>query len=345
MSHPRTEPGRSRLKALARLAAGWLLAILSLLWIFHDVHPRAFRQEMLSIRWIWVVPAVVFDIASYFCQGIRWGLILRPVARITPLRATQAIYAGLFTNEIFPMRLGEVVRSLLVSRWCGAGMASVFPSIAIERLFDALWLTIAIGLAAIFVPMPPNLVKAADLLGIIVVAGGVLLTLLVARAGGAGRASAGGPERGRLRRLIAQVAAELGRMGRTRSFYGALFVSSLVLLSQAIAFWMVMRAYGLGLSLWVGIVALLIVHLGTALPNAPGNVGTYQFFCVVALSFFGIEKARATGFSISVFVILTVPLWAVGSLALARSRLSLRTAREEAVGWVASSRGRAPRDV
>jgi uncharacterized membrane protein YbhN (UPF0104 family) len=133
-------------------------------------------------------------------------------------------------------------------------------------------------------------------------------------------------------------------MGRTRSFYGALMVSALVLLFQAIAFWMVMRAYRLDLSLWIGIAALLIVHLGTALPNAPGNVGTYQFFCVVALSFFGVDKARAAGFSIAVFVILTAPLWAIGSLALARSGLSLRGARAEAEMGIDALRRRKSRE-
>jgi glycosyltransferase 2 family protein len=342
MNDSRPEHRAPLWRTLARPVAGWGLAILGLVWIFHDVHLRAFREEILSIRWIWVAPAVLLDVASYACQAIRWRLILRPVARISAVRATQAIYAGLFTNEIFPMRLGEVVRSLLVARWADAPMASVFPSIAIERLFDAFWLTLTIGLATIFVQMPPDLVRVADVLGIVVVAGTVLLAGLVLRLG---RARAAAAPRGRIGRLLARVAADLGRMGRTRSFYGAMLVSSLVLLFQAVAFWMVMRAYGLDLSLWSGIVALLVVHLGTALPNAPGNVGTYQFFCVVALSFFGIEKARATGFSIVVFVILTVPLWAIGSLALARAGLSVRAARAEAARWVASARGRAAGDV
>ncbi len=92
------------------------------------------------------------------------------------------------------------------------------------------------------------------------------------------------------------------------------------------------------------LLVLLIVHLGTSIPNAPGNVGTYQFFCVVALSFFGIDKARAAGFSIAAFVILTAPFWAIGSLALARSGLSLRGARAEAEEWLDALRRRKPRE-
>jgi hypothetical protein len=84
----------------------------------------------------------------------------------------------------------------------------------------------------------------------------------------------------------------------------------------------------------VGAIALLVVHLGTALPNAPGNVGTYQFFCVVALTLFGVDKAVAAGFSLVVFVLLTAPLWAIGALAFSRSGLTLGRVRREAAAWL-----------
>jgi hypothetical protein len=46
----------------------------------------------------------------------------------------------------------------------------------------------------------------------------------------------------------------------------------------------------------------LFVRLGTAIPNPPANIGTFQFFCVLALSFFGVEKTVAAGFSIVYFL-------------------------------------------
>jgi ABC-type branched-subunit amino acid transport system permease subunit len=73
----------------------------------------------------------------------------------------------------------------------------------------------------------------------------------------------------------------------------------------------------------------LIVRLGTAVPNAPANVGTYQFFTVVGLTLFGVSKSAATGFSLVVFLVLTVPLWALGFLALSRGGKTLHAPREE----------------
>jgi glycosyltransferase 2 family protein len=82
-----------------------------------------------------------------------------------------------------------------------------------------------------------------------------------------------------------------------------------------------MRGYGLDLSVWHGFAVVLIVHVGTMLPGAPSNLGTYQFFTVVGLTQFGVDKTLAGGFSMVVFLILTIPLWALGFVAFGRSGL------------------------
>src|SRR5690606_6567447 len=100
-----------------------------------------------------------------------------------------------------------------------------------------------------------------------------------------------------------------------------------VLLFQALAFWCVIAAYGLPVSVLAGVAVFLIVHLGTAIPNAPANVGSFQLFTVLGLSIFGVEKEQAAGFSAGVFLVLTVPLWLIGFVALSHTGLSLRTTR------------------
>ncbi|MEN6533183.1 MAG: lysylphosphatidylglycerol synthase domain-containing protein, partial [Bryobacteraceae bacterium] len=117
--------------------------------------------------------------------------------------------------------------------------------------------------------------------------------------------------------------------GSARSFYGAAALSSLLLALQVLSFWLVMRAYGMPLSIWHGAAVFLIVHLGTMVPNAPSNVGTYQFFTVLGLMLFDVDKTVAAGFSVAVFLILTIPLWVIGLFALGQTGLTLRMVREE----------------
>ncbi|MCS6816870.1 MAG: flippase-like domain-containing protein [Blastocatellia bacterium] len=319
---------------LTKAIFGCLVAAACLVWVFHDVHVERLLDHIVAINWGWVALAIVFDILSYVCQGWRWQLLLKPVGDVSVLRATQAIYAGLFTNEVLPMRFGELVRAYLISRWISARFVAILPSMAVERLFDGVWLGGAIGLTALFVPLPKDLIEAADILGVVVLIATGLFVYAVFRKPKAPteatiRSSGSWRSPQIIKSFTDHLVSGLQAIGTSRFVYLAFGLSLLFLTLQAFAFWLIMRAYGLPLSFWVGFVVLLIVHLGTAVPNAPANVGTYQFFTVVGLTLFGVEKTLAAGFSVVAFVVLTIPLWIIGFLALSRSGMMLSTIRSE----------------
>jgi hypothetical protein len=303
----------------------YFLALVCLVWVFHDVQIRVFLVSFRRIRWVWMMAAILLDILSYVCQGMRWERLLRPVGAISWRRATQAIYAGLFTSEILPMRPGEWIRAYLVSHWLGCRFAAVLPSLATERLIDGFWLAIAFGLTAMLYPLPKNILRAGDVLGGLVLVGTGLIGYIIFRkrnapetGGDAAKAEPG---------FFTQLADGLNSIGTSRFLLSASAFSLLLLVFQALAFFTVLRGCRLQISLWPAAVVFLIVHLGTAVPNAPGNVGTYQFFCVTGLQLFGVDKNLAAGFSVIVFVILTLPLLAIGYFALARSGMSMAIIR------------------
>ncbi|MBI4876527.1 MAG: flippase-like domain-containing protein [Acidobacteria bacterium] len=304
-------------------ALGCLLGAACLAWVLHDVEMAGLARSFTNLRWGWLALAVVFDILSYASQGWRWELLLRPLGRLSVVRTTQAIYVGLFTNEVLPLRFGEIVRAYLVSRWLNVGFSRVLPSMALERLFDCIWLAVAVGTTAIFVDLPSDLMQAEDYLGLAVLAATALFTCLVFRKPPAV------PPKWKPLRWLAHFGEELQRIGRSRAFYTSFAASFVLLAAQALAYWLVMAGCGLDRSFWTGAVVYLIVRLGTAVPNAPANVGTFQFFTVVGLTLFGVDKTTATGFSLVVFLVLTVPLWALGLLALNRSGTTLHALRRE----------------
>lgn len=308
-------------------ALGYLVALGCLVWVFHDIQVARLWESFVHINWGLIALAIVFDIASYYCQGVRWELLLRPLGKITPLRATQAIYVGLFTNEIVPLRPGELVRAYLVSRWLPAEFISVIPSLAVERLFDGVWLALAIAVAAFYVPLPPNVLEAEELLSIIMIVLIVLFAYLVFGKSKAADSASGWKPLRVIKKFLTRLRGELRNISAARSSYVSCSVSLLILVFQILAFWLVLRACGLEMSLLAGAVVLLIVHIGTAIPNAPSNVGTYQFFTVVGLALFRIDKTLATGFSVVVFIVLTVPLWVLGLFAISRSGMTLATIR------------------
>jgi uncharacterized membrane protein YbhN (UPF0104 family) len=314
---PVTPPRPAHSGGRLRAWAWYVVAALCLAWILHDFHPAEFAREIANLRWGWVAAAAALEVLSYAAQGWRWQLLLRPLGRLRVLETTQAVYVGLFANEVLPLRAGELVRAWLVARWLSTGLAATLPSIALERLFDMVWLAVAFGLTAILVPLPNDLMRAGDVLGVVTLASAGLFVLVLVRH----------PHAGKRMRWAGPLLAGLREIGRSRGAYVSLAVSGLILALQAAAFWAAVVAYGLHLSFWACAAVMLIVRLGTAVPNAPANVGTFQFFTVIGLAAFGVPKAQATGFSLVVFALLTAPLWALGFLALSRSGATLHDIR------------------
>jgi hypothetical protein len=313
----------------------YAFAAACLVWVFHDVHPRRLLASMAVREWWFVGLAIVVDVLTYVLQGLRWKLLLSPVGRLRPLRATQAIYAGLFTNEVVPLRFGELVRAFLAARWLPARLGAVVPSMAVERFLDALWLAVGIGLAAIFVPLPRDLVEAGDVLGAVVLAAAAVFLWIVLRRE---QQLEGSTQNSGARGFIAGFAGGLRQIGISRRLGSAALLSGAMLACQAAAVWSMMRACGLYLPVDAAVIVVLVVRLGTAIPNAPANVGSFQFFTVVALGLFGVEKTVAAGFSIIYFAALTVPLWVLGLLALSRTGMSLGEIKAQVAGLRARPR-------
>jgi hypothetical protein len=187
---------------------------------------------------------------------------------------------------------------------------------------------------AIIVPLPGDLDRAADIFGLIVLALVGLLLFITMRKKPIEKK--GGPEsfvRAKRFRRLKSITERLGdgfrSIGFSRNFYMAFIVSLFFFVLQAFSFWFIMKAYGLHFPFWVGAAILVIVIFGTALPNVPANIGTYQFFCVVGLTLFGLEKTAAAGFSIVAFTLLTLPPLAIGFFALARSGITLAFIKEK----------------
>ncbi|MGC2420404.1 MAG: lysylphosphatidylglycerol synthase transmembrane domain-containing protein [Candidatus Acidiferrales bacterium] len=321
---------------------GYGLAIVCLVWLLHDFHVVRALHDMANADWRWVVLGIGFDVLSYGVQALRWKLLLTPFGRIRLRSAIRAVFAGLFANLVFPLRPGEFLRSYLISDSENISLGRVLVSVGVERLVDLVIATASLAVVSLFVEdrMPRRFKHVADTMGIVtlIVLAIVVLLILYLELKLSSKVDPepvdAEPETGppSLREKALAVLLGLHAMGTAPSFYPAVLTSLLMPLCQTLALWCMMRSYGLGLSFLSAAVVLLVINLGVSLPNAPANVGSYQFFCVLGLSVFQVEKTTATGFSIFAFLALTLPFVFLGFAALLRSGLSFRSLRERVTG-------------
>jgi len=262
----------------------------------------------------YIVVAVLCDIAVYCVQGWRWNELLKPVGALPVWRSMQAIYIGLFANEVLPLRPGEVIRSFLQARWSGVPFTVVLSSVVIERLFDGFWLILGFFVTSLFVDLPPILVVGSRILGGILLVLGSLLAFAILRRRQAERW---------LSPKFRHHLEALEFMGRSRSFYRAFLISFLYLALQIGPIYFIERGFGLDISFGACAAILVILRIGSVPPQAPGNVGSFQAFAILGAMLFGVDRQSATGYATLLFIVITVPLWVVGFIALLATKMKL----------------------
>src|SRR5438128_877281 len=138
---------------------GYGLSAACLIWVLHGYPINDLGPTLRSLDWRWVLLAVAADLAVYVVHGWRWTVLLSPVSRLSLWRTVQAIYIGLFANEVLPLRTGEVIRCYLLAHWNNLRLSLGFASAAVERLFDGFWMILAFLITASFVKgIPKDLV-------------------------------------------------------------------------------------------------------------------------------------------------------------------------------------------
>lgn len=299
----------------------YTLSFACLLWVYHDFNWREELPKLARIHWAWILLAVGCDVLVYFSQAWRWNMLLRPVARLPFGRSVQAIYIGLFANEVLPLRSGELIRCYLLTVWDRIPFPLVLSSALIERLIDGVWLVFGFALVSLFAEMPREIeVGGYVLAGVVAVIGAVVIFAVLNR-----RFARHVTTRHRWSEQLRTVIEGLHLMGRARSFPMAVAASTVYLALQIIPIHAMLEGYGLDLPMGSAAVVLVVLRLGTAVPGAPGNVGLFHLCAFLALNkVLGVDAQTAKSVSGMMFFAVTVPLLAAGAVALALTGSEIR---------------------
>lgn len=301
------------------------MAGLCFVWVFRGVAFRSFVHQFEILKPGYLALAVVCSVTVYFSNAWRWSILLQPLARMNFWRALQATYIGLFFNEVLPLRPGEIIRCYLLSRWAGLPISNTLASAALERTLDGLWMLAGFFAVAMAFRLPKSMVSGALIFAAVIAVIVSVWVVLVLR----GRKRRNPFAWKREQRKTGFVDA-LVMMGRPRVIAAAGAVSCLSMVFLISAMWMLMKGSGFDLPVMAAATVFLIIRVGTAIPNAPGNLGSYQFFCVLGMGLFGVNKSAAAAFSLLTFGVFTAPLLLGGAIAVAASGFTFRSLRAAA---------------
>ena len=298
-------------------------------------------------EFIWLLPSVAVYFIAVWIRSWRWHYLIKPLKEVSTKKMFPITAIGYMGNNIFPARLGEVLRAVFLKRRENVPISASLATIIVERIFDGV-----VMLAFVFL----NLSELAKLTGgsgfvgniqqVAIIGTGVfigaLLVFLLAAMFPQVTSKVG---RWFILKLLPTSLQEkmLGFMDRfleglasLRSPFNVLmvfFTSAIIWILETIKYWFVMHAFSFSVSFFALMLMNGIVNLATTIPSAPGYVGTFDAPGIAVLTAYGIERATAAAYTLVLHAALWLPITLLGLFYFVRYLLEGGLSWKEVFAW------------
>ncbi len=297
------------------IAAGFLYLA------FRNVPLADLRVALARFDVRWLVPAFTISFALQLFRTWRWQLELRPLQRISFWRLWVVTSVAYMAINLLPVRLGEFVRPWLLSRRSRVTFSNVVGNLVVEKTMDSVVIVFYILVGLLSTPnLPPWVRRGAWFPAIgagVIVSFALLLwwqgepfvDRWVGRWLPAGAATA-------LKRVTRALLDGMRILPDGRLLALVFGVSVALWFLPILSSYVIICAFGFAVSFSAALIVFIFIGFGTALPNAPGMIGTFQWACVLALGLFGVAKADALAYGLVLNAIQLLSLVAQGLIAL-----------------------------
>ncbi|MBL8681414.1 MAG: flippase-like domain-containing protein [Myxococcales bacterium] len=264
-----------------------------------DLAPSA--SDFAHVKW-WTVAAyfVLYTVVHYF-RAIRWAHLLKPIAVVPTRRLIAISFVGFLAIMLLPLRMGEVVRPVLIREKGKISGSAALGTIAAERVLDGLYVALLLAIALTFVPRLPLdgvmlgtfAVANVPRLGYLLVLGfaGALATLAMflwqrALAVKLTRSIIGLVSKSLAEKLeskVSDLADGLRAVPDPKLMLPFTIETLLYWGANALTMWLLGWGCGLPMSVGHAFSVMGVLAMGILLPSAPGLFGAFQFSVFAAL--------------------------------------------------------------
>jgi uncharacterized membrane protein YbhN (UPF0104 family) len=304
---------------------GWLLAWLALsvaLVAAIRATPWARASEVLLRQDArWAALSVALNLSILPLWAAEW-VRLAPAAERPDWRRTLGVVAlTSATLNTIPFFAGEATAVVLLVAHAGLSRAGALALLALDQLLVGVAKLAMIAAAALLAPLPVWLRGGvAALAAAVVVAGAALFTIARRR-----RSAAPSDRLGWLERW----AARLDALRHPRRLAAVVALALLKKGAEVAAVIAAQRAVGIELPWWSAVLLVAALGVGTLVPVAPGNLGTYEASAFVVYRSLGVPAHEALGLAIVQHLYFLVPAVGTGYLLLTVRQLRPRAEARE----------------
>jgi len=342
LSDPATSEGAERSGTARwrdpRVWVGIAITVLFLWLVLRDVPFADVGRAIARANWfVLVLPSVPSYLLLVWVRALRWRHLTNPIQEIGVAPMARATAVGFMANNIFPLRMGEVVRCLYLKQETGVSTAALFGTVILERVIDIVSVLVLALLVVAFWGSGGDSVLERGAILLLPVALLPILFIVGLRVAPDRVLTIGRfmlrpfPDRlsELLMGLVERFIVGLGALrGGTHIFWIAVHT---VIIWGVLSIIPIVAAF-LALGIELGDVQQMLgaawttqaaIGIAVAAPSAPGFFGIFHYACKLALLRFGVEPELAVAAGTLIHGVMWITLTSLGFAVLRFRRTSL----------------------
>lgn len=353
-----TKQGRMNKNIGFSMLLGSIVSLAALYFAFRNIPLRDLLSYMLSINYLWIVPAVVVILIAFSLRTVRWVYILELDYSVGFWQAFHPLMIGFMVNCILPGRVGELARPVVLNRNKSIPVSTGLATVVVERFFDLVVLLLLFLVVSFYVRIGSDVSldfggyhidqnvlakvfrgmlqlsglligglllvsfsKTRHMLKSAVLAAPALLPFVDARTRAKITVRVSTP----IARIIDNIASGMALVKEPKRIVVCLLYSVAVWFFSALSYYV----FSLGcpevsLTFSEMTAVMVIICFAIALPSVPGYWGLWEAGGIFAMLLFGVAEKDAAGFTLANHVVQIIPVVIVGLVSAWASGVNIR---------------------
>jgi len=307
----------------------WLGVAIStalLYFALRGLHLKQVWESVNQANYWWLIPGILVYFMGVWARAWRWHYLLRPLKKIPTNSMFPIVTMGYMANNIIGVRIGEVLRAVILKDREGVPVSASLATVIVERIFDAVVMLsfVFFNLGALeglthdsgFV----GNIQQLSIWGTVIFVGALAVFLAAAMM----------PKKTEqivywlIDKVVPVKAREKTRSISSKFLDGLeslrspkdvlmVFLTTVVIwLFETGKYYFVMLGFNFRVSFFALMLMNGIANLATTLPSAPGNIGTFDAPGIAVLKAYGVPAEMAASYTLVLHAALWLPITLLG---------------------------------
>ena len=244
---------------------GLIFGVIGLYWAFQDFSFSEFRSSIKNVKLVFIFSAIIALWISIWLRGIRWKYLFQYNESIKVSSLYRAQCIGYFGNNILPVRIGELLKSYILSQEYSLPNSYVFGTVVLERILDLFSLAILSIVLLIIYNLPIEIKINIIILIMIILVLALIFFFLIKYL-----------SKKQINYRIINLFID-GISGlRIEIIFPILLTSGMMWSIYWLDVYLIQKALGLNMTYAQSLLVLILSSISLSIPSAPGMIGTFH---------------------------------------------------------------------